>query len=143
MKRKCQDAGGKKVPPENSVILLQMEIGGKSLILKEILEWLLIGRGSAGPLQALVPDPGGRGIEWRCVFTSISFFVLSVGAIYRGDITLDDLAKNILSISFLILSSIATIFLAYLHMAGNKDKELAEQAEDAISTPRLCRGVHD
>ena len=73
-----------------------------------------------------------RLIEWKCVFTTISFFVLFVAAVLKGDISLDWPLKLVFSLGSAVLVIISGMYLAYLHMAGNKDKELAEKAEDAL-----------
>ena len=73
-----------------------------------------------------------RKTEWRCVFTTISFFVLSGVAVLKNQIHLNGPLKFAFSVVFAALAIITAIFLAYLHMAGNKDKELAERAEDML-----------
>jgi len=83
-------------------------------------------------------------IEWRCVFTAISFFVLSVVAICKGDINFGKHPETILLIllaSFIILAIIVIIYLAHINIAHNKDKELAERAEDAIRS--IVQGEDD
>ncbi len=75
---------------------------------------------------------GRKRIEWRCFFTTISFFVFSAVAIYQGRINLDKCQLFILFIVFICLAIITSKYLAHIHIANNKDKELAENAEDTI-----------
>ncbi|NQU10982.1 hypothetical protein HQ590_09345, partial [bacterium] len=71
-------------------------------------------------------------VEWRCFFTTLTFFVLTLFAVYKGDVELAPAASAILALAFLLVAGISIGFLAHVNMAGNKDKELAERAEDGI-----------
>ena len=71
-------------------------------------------------------------VEFRCFFTTLTFYVLSFLAIYKGDINISSGALRYINGAFLVVAFFSTVFIAYVHMAGNKDKELAERAEDGL-----------
>lgn len=75
-----------------------------------------------------------RRIEWRIVFTTLTFYVLIVAAKYGGDYTLPSGSgyKCMVRILLTGLLLIAAVFLGYVHLANNKNKSLAENAEDAM-----------
>ena len=77
-----------------------------------------------------------RRYEWKVVFTLLTFYVLSVAAIYGGNVTVPEgwLFELIVWIFFLGLLVVTAIFLASVHMANGKNKSFAENAESAIDT---------
>ena len=75
-----------------------------------------------------------RATEWQCFFTTLGFYVLSIAAIYNGKdkVTLSIAAAVTLEIFVAVLGVSTISFLVTLNMASNRDKELAERAEDAM-----------
>lgn len=76
-----------------------------------------------------------RRYEWKIVFTSLSFYVLCVAAVFGGEVTLPSSwpFKLAIWIMFLALAVIVATFLASLHTANNVNKGFAENAENAIA----------
>lgn len=76
-----------------------------------------------------------RRYEFKILFTSLSFYVFSVAAIYGGKITLpiDLRLKLMVWIMFIAIAGVTSIFLANVHMANHKNKRFAEKAENAIA----------
>lgn len=72
--------------------------------------------------------------EWKVVFTSLSFYVLSVVAVYSGKVPLLEnfIFTLLIVVLYLGLSLFVIFFLAKIHMANNKNKIIAEKAERAI-----------
>lgn len=75
--------------------------------------------------------------EWKIVFSSLSFYVLFVVAVYSGQITPtiqeSEILTSIVPGMFLALATVIAIYLGYVHMSNNKNKTFAENAENAIS----------
>jgi len=69
--------------------------------------------------------------EWRIIFTVLSFYVLSVAAIFSKNTSTPDSQwfKLTVWIVFIILSLISSGFLWYVHNANAKNKYYAEEAE--------------
>jgi hypothetical protein len=81
-------------------------------------------------------------VEFRCFFTTLAFYSLTFLAIYKGEVHISGTPFKIFSASYLAVGLFSIIFMAYVHMAGNKDKELAERAEDGLRDiigGRSCR----
>lgn len=76
-----------------------------------------------------------RKYEWKIFLASVSFYVLSVAAIYKGEIKLQGNYISILLIYFVFLAQaiVTNLFLAHVHIANNKNKSLAEDAEKEIA----------
>jgi len=72
--------------------------------------------------------------EWRIIFTVLSFYVLSVAAVYSKEATNPDFQwfKSIVWGVFITLSIISSIFLWYVHNANAKNKSYAEEAEKKL-----------
>ena len=79
--------------------------------------------------------------EWKIVFTTLTFYVLSIVAVYSGQITLPSVESGILAFivlrsivlgMFLGLATVIAIYLGYIHMGNNKNKTFAENAEHTI-----------
>lgn len=76
-----------------------------------------------------------RKCEWKIFLASISFYVLSVAAVYKGQINLQDNYISLFIIYFVFLAQaiVTILFLAHVHIANNKNKGLAEDAEKEIA----------
>jgi len=75
--------------------------------------------------------------EWKIVFTTLTFYVLFIVAVYSGKIILPSVKSGILA--FLIvpvmsfgLATVIAIYLGYVHISNNKNKTFAENAENAM-----------
>lgn len=77
-----------------------------------------------------------RKYEWKIFLASISFYVLTVAAIYKDKIELQGNYISLCVIYFVFLAqAIVTIFfLARVHWANYKNKSIAEKAEQEIAT---------
>jgi len=75
-----------------------------------------------------------RKYEWKIIFTLLTFYIISIATKYGGNIHLptDNKFLSIVWSGFLALAIITSIFLGYIHMANNKNKTIAENAEEAI-----------
>jgi hypothetical protein len=75
-----------------------------------------------------------RKIEFKILFSTLSFYILSVAAIYGGKVQLPSNWMFIFAI-WVVLSGVAVITVIYLlsiHKACNMNKTFAENAEHAI-----------
>jgi len=79
--------------------------------------------------------------EWKIVSTTLTFYVLSVVAVYSGRITLSNIESGghasialrlIIPGMFLFLAAVIAAYLGYVHMGNNKNKTFAENAEHSI-----------
>lgn len=79
--------------------------------------------------------------EWKIVLTTLTFYVLSVVAVYSNRITLSSIefgglasidVRLIIAKMFLFLAAVIAAYLGYVHMGNNKNKTFAENAEHAI-----------
>lgn len=71
-----------------------------------------------------------RKYEWKIIFTILSFYVLS--ALFTLQDKVNPASAWIIWLSFSILAVISIVFLAFLHAAKFKNREIAHRAEDAI-----------
>ncbi|MCJ7645903.1 hypothetical protein MUO65_03225 [bacterium] len=72
--------------------------------------------------------------EWKIFFSASGLYIISVATIYGGKVELVDNSKfeMIIWMLFPFLAVVTTIFLGYIHMANNKNKTFAENAERYI-----------
>lgn len=80
-----------------------------------------------------------RKIEWKIIFTYLSFYIGIITARYSGklDETFKALHENIyfeivIAIAFLFITIITIVYLGFIHIANNKNKYFAENAENTI-----------
>jgi hypothetical protein len=72
-----------------------------------------------------------RRIEWRVIFAALSFYVGTTSAVLAKGIKVP---VNKLSIcGYLLVAVLTASYLAFIHMANNMNKSIAENAEDAIA----------
>ena len=71
-----------------------------------------------------------RRYEWKIIFTLLSFYVLA--ALFTLQDKVNPPSAWIVWLCFLILAIISSLFLAFLHAANFKNKEIAHRAEGAI-----------
>lgn len=76
----------------------------------------------------------GRKYEWKVFFTPISFYVLTIVAVYQKKFILPDIMwfKTGICVIFLLLLVFTLFYLGFVHMALNRNKEIAENCEDII-----------
>ncbi len=76
-----------------------------------------------------------RKYEWKIFLASISLYVLSVAAVYKGDVQLPNNCKfiTIICIAFSIQAITTILFLAYVYGANKKNKTIAENSEMALA----------
>ena len=75
--------------------------------------------------------------EWKVVFTTISFYILAVLAVYGGKIPIPPnpfVFKLLIWIVFVAVAIITILYLANVSMANNKNKIIAEDHEDALTS---------
>ena len=80
--------------------------------------------------------------EWKIVFTLLTFYVLSVVAVYSGQIILPIIPEGgffgvmgsrlIMWALFIILAVAVSFYLFYLHVCNYRDETIAGNAEEAI-----------
>lgn len=76
-----------------------------------------------------------RKYEWKIFLASASFYVLSVAAVYKDEIKLQGnyIGIFIIYFVFLVQAIVTVLFLGHIHIANNKNKILAENAEKEIA----------
>jgi hypothetical protein len=70
--------------------------------------------------------------EWRLLFTNLTFYVLSVAAIYKERIKISSLQYWIVFGILLMTVLMSSIYLAFIHRSNCKNKSRAHKAEKAI-----------
>ncbi len=73
-----------------------------------------------------------RKYEWKIIFTVLTFYVLCVSAVYVQKITIKSY-EWLIWLFFIILAGAVSEFLRCLHKANDKNKKIAQSAEDTIS----------
>lgn len=73
-----------------------------------------------------------RRYEWRIIFTALSFYVATAAAFLGGDLDLQGWRFLIVGVAYLLLAIFTCIYLAFIHMAHNMNKSIAEYAEDTL-----------
>lgn len=76
-----------------------------------------------------------RKYEWKIFLASISLYVLSVAAVYKGNVTIpiNCIFISSIFIAFFFQAIITILFLAYVYGANKKNKTIAENAEMALA----------
>ena len=72
--------------------------------------------------------------EWRIIFTVITFFVTSVGAVYSEKVRLPKgwVITAMIWVLFLAFAFVTVGFLHFIHTANGRNKSFAEDVETQI-----------
>jgi hypothetical protein len=73
-----------------------------------------------------------RSVEWKVLFAALSVYIASAGAVFSPNYHFPSSVVALLVILFMYISigCVTAIYLAYIHMANNKNKSVAENSED-------------
>lgn len=82
-----------------------------------------------------------RRYEWQALITTLTFYVLLPSAKYTAKVSTPDTTefKILVAVFFLLLAVTSIMFLAYVHMANNKNKSIAENAERLLAKRDVLR----
>lgn len=85
-----------------------------------------------------------RHYEWQTVITTLTFYALTVAAVYAGDFRLPKsqcAVGMIFSLALLGLATISCRFLQHIHEANATNKGITEAAERAIIETSVIKEV--
>jgi len=73
-----------------------------------------------------------RKLEYKTLFAALSFYVVTVGGILAKNLTIPQTPKLWAWLGYFMFALATSLYLANIHMANNRNKTIAENAENAM-----------